>query len=354
MNLRFSQFLRTVFISPLIEPEESKVIKELKRFETFCLSFNILPNGWSQDQKVTPSKWTKIKSIIYSSLNAINIFHISVLCIFDLNNEWLLKLGDFFFDRPSRRYIWFFCLVGTVFAEAMRQSWIFLMKNDRLSKFKLYYSICLEGFTSSVLLMDEIYCHKFRFFLNILVTSWIRIILLIPISLGPTLILLVHSSTVPKSTEKFVYEYIWLIITYFGLICAIINICLTGALASIHLSYYFFRADYMAKNVQNLSMEKYNLTHCVYFLKHKVTVNEIIKFLNNIEKANKEIANWLIFLYFTITFVTNYGLYIAVFVHIDHGHLDFFLTCICAFGIFAIGSCSYANGIILVKVICFS
>uniref|UniRef100_T1L0Z5 Gustatory receptor n=1 Tax=Tetranychus urticae TaxID=32264 RepID=T1L0Z5_TETUR len=348
-----------LFISKLIQllvgfrsnkVDDAQAIKDLQRLESVCIEYNILPNGFSQDQSVTPSKWTKTKSILYSSLIIVNITHLLLLSVSNLSNEWLLIFGDFLCSYPGRRFFWSFWLYVSVFGEVLRHFWIYLVRNGNLATLKLYHSIYLQGFKSKSVSMNQTYCQKFSFIAANLTILWLRIIFLTALSLAPIFVIIVQTSShLPKTLQQFICIYFWLLITYLGLVCTLSNIMLTGGIVTVHLSYFYFKAAHLAQIVQDFVRKRKILDNIDYFSEYKVTVDEIIKYQNEIEQLNIRFRNWLIFLYFGISFTSNFGFYIAVIVHIDSGFLDLFIASISVVGSVSIGACSYTNGIILTK-----
>uniref|UniRef100_T1KTD5 Gustatory receptor n=1 Tax=Tetranychus urticae TaxID=32264 RepID=T1KTD5_TETUR len=353
-NHLISKLIRLVIGFRSSDVEDEVAIKDLKKLESICISFNILPNGFSQDPSVTPSRWTTIRSILYFSLMTVYITHLILLSVFDLPDEWLLVLGDFFYGHPNRRFFWLFCLNTSIFGEVLRHLWIFIVKKHYYASLQLQHSIYSEGFKREVLFMSQFYCQKFRFVATNLAALWVRIILCVSISLAPIFIFIVHSvSRLPKTSEQYVYIGFWLLVNYLGLVCTLVSIMLPGAVVTIQLSYFYFKASSVARTVQDLAMKRGKLSKVEYLLEYKTTLREIIQYQNEIEKLNLRIRNWLIFLYLGISFDTNFGAYIAVFVHIDRGFMDLFIAGISIIGLVSIGACSYTNGVILTKMISY-
>ncbi|XP_025017600.1 uncharacterized protein LOC112539370 [Tetranychus urticae] len=346
-----SRLIRLVIGFRSRDVDDEVAIKDIKKLESICISFNILPNGFSQDPSVTPSRWTTIRSILYFSLMTVYITHLILLSVFDLPDEWLLVLGDFFYGHPNRRFFWLFCLNVSIFGEVLRHFWIFLVENGHLTTLQLHHSIYLKGYKSQVLCMSQFYCQKFRFVATNLAILWVRIVLCVSISLAPIFIVIVHSvSRLPKTSEQYVYIGFWLLVNYLGLVCTLVSIMLPGALVTIQLSYFYFKASSVARTVQDLAVRRGRLSKVDYLLEYKTTVCEIIQYQNEIEQVNIHFRNWLIFLYLGISFATDFGAYIAVFVHIDRGFMDLFIAGISIIGLVSIGACSYTNGVILTKV----
>ncbi|XP_015781340.2 uncharacterized protein LOC107359371 [Tetranychus urticae] len=331
---------------------DTVAIKYLKQLESMCISYNILPNGFSQDPSVTPSKWTKTKSILYISVMTINIIHFILLSAFDLPDEWHLLLGDFFHGHPNGRFFWLFCLNLSVFGEVIRHHWIFLARRGHLTTFKLEHLIYSKGFKSRVLFMDRFYCKKFRFVSTNLAIFWVRITYCLTISFAPILIFIVHSaSKLPQTSQQYIYTGFWLLISYLGISCTVSNLMLSGGLATVQLSYFYYKVAHVARTVQDLSMKRRRSKNADYLLDYKAIVCEIIKYQNETEHCNIGVRNWFIFVYIGLSAVDNFGVYTAVFVHIDRGFMDFFILGVSMIGFVSIGACSYTNGVILTKMI---
>uniref|UniRef100_T1KPE4 Gustatory receptor n=1 Tax=Tetranychus urticae TaxID=32264 RepID=T1KPE4_TETUR len=330
--------------------DDAVVIKDMKRLESFCVAFNILPNGFAQDASVTPSKWTIVKSIIYFCIIFANIGHLVLLSVFNLPDQWLHIFGDFFCGHPGRRFFWLFWLYMSIFGEVLRHFWIYLVKKGHLKTLRLYDTLYTKGFRSQVLLMSPFYCLKFRFVANNLAIWWIKVIALLTISLAPILVFISESvSQLPKTPQQFIYTYCWLFVTYLGLVCALINLMLTGGLVTIHLAYFYFKAVHVAENVERFARKRRSSHKVDYLLMYKATIREVIQYQNEIEHLNVRFRNWLIFLYLGMSFTSDFGVYIAAVVHIDHNYLDVFLAIVALNGFISIGICSYVNGIVLTK-----
>uniref|UniRef100_T1KPG2 Gustatory receptor n=1 Tax=Tetranychus urticae TaxID=32264 RepID=T1KPG2_TETUR len=330
--------------------DDALAIKDLKRLESICISYNILPNGFSQDQRVTPSKWTTAKSIVYISVMTVHIAHLILLSAFELPDEWHFLLGDFFYGHPNSRFFWIFCLNASIFGEVLRHFWIFLMKNGHLTTLKLQHLAYSKGFKSQVLLMDQYFCQKFSFFATNIAIFWVRILFLASISFAPILIFIFNSvSALPKTGQQFIYTGFWLVISYLGIVFTISNLMLTGCVAAIHLSYFYFKTAHVARTVRDLATKRSYTNNDDYLLNYKATVCEIIQYQKETEQANIHFRNCLIFFYFGNSFAANFGVYIGVFVHIDHGFMDFFIAGVSMIGLIGIGACSYTNGAILTK-----
>ncbi|XP_025016004.1 uncharacterized protein LOC112538563 [Tetranychus urticae] len=340
--------IEPVFGLRLTDFYDADAIKDLKRFESVCISFNILPNGFAQDQSITPSKWTKTRSILYSSLMIVNIFHLILLSVFDLPQDLSLILGDFFYHHPRRRYFWLFWTNLTIFGEVLRHYWIYLYKTGAPFSFHMHNFVYDKGFKPEGLFLSHFYCLKYRFISSNLANLWIRTIIISGISMGPVLIIIVQSaSQVPKTSQQFIFTYFWLLTTYLGLVIALTNIMLTGAVITIDLAYNYFRAATEAQAVRNFANKGGVLNKRIYLSEYKEISGQIIHFQNEIEHINLKIRNWLIFLYLGVSYSTNFGFYLAAIVHFDHGPLDIFIGSISILGLFAIGTCSYVNGVIL-------
>uniref|UniRef100_T1KPF7 Gustatory receptor n=1 Tax=Tetranychus urticae TaxID=32264 RepID=T1KPF7_TETUR len=330
--------------------DDAVAIKHLKRFESICISYNILPNGFSQDPRVTPSKWTTIKSILYLSVMTINIVHLTLLSAFDLPDKWHLLLGDFFYGHPNGRFFWIFCLNLDICGEYMRQFWIYLIKNGHLTTLKLQHLVYLKGFKSQVLLMDRFYCKKYRFVAANLAVFWVRMLFSVTISFAPILIFIVHSaSKLPRTSEQYIYTGFWVVTSYLGIVCTITNLMLTGGLITIQLSYFYFKVAHVARTVQDLATKRRHLNVADYLFDYKATVREIIQYQNEVEHVNIGIRNLFMLVYLGHSVVTDFGVYTALFVHIDRGFMDFFVACVSMIGFTGIGACSYTNGVLLTK-----
>uniref|UniRef100_T1K3R6 Gustatory receptor n=1 Tax=Tetranychus urticae TaxID=32264 RepID=T1K3R6_TETUR len=327
--------------------DDSEAISKIKKLESICISFNILPNGFSQDPKVTPSKWTTVKSILYFSLMSVYIFHLALLSVFDLPDEWLLVLGDFFYGKQNRRYFWFLWLNASIVGEILRHYWIYLVENGHFKTLKLYYSIYENGIKSEVLSMNHCYCQKFRFVAINLVNAWLWIVYCIAITFAPILIFIVHSADhKPQTSIQFIYTGFWIFVNYLGIVSTLYNTILPGAIVTVHLSYFYFKAAHIARTAESLAAERGLLNKVDYLLHYKATVSEIIQYQNEIEQLNIKLRNWLIFLYIGLSAAADFGMYIAIFVHIDK-FMDLFIVAVASIGVAAIGACSYTNGVIL-------
>uniref|UniRef100_T1KG42 Gustatory receptor n=1 Tax=Tetranychus urticae TaxID=32264 RepID=T1KG42_TETUR len=329
--------------------DDAIAVKYLKQLESICTTYNILPIQFSRDPKATQSKLTITKSILYSSLMAVNIIHLILLSSFDLPVEWHHLLGDFFHGHPNGRFFWLFFLNGSIFGEALRRVWIYLARDGHSTsfKFELIYS---KGFKSQLLCMDQFYCRKLRFFVTNLAIFWVRIIFCATISFAPILIFIFHSvSQLPQTLEQYIFSGFWLIITYLGFVWVMTNAILIGSLITIKLCYFYFKVAHVARTVQNLALKRLQSNNASYLLDYKATVREIIRYQNEIEQVNVGIRNLFIVAYLGISFVDNFGIYAAVFVHIDRGLMDFFIVNIVMIGFVVIGVCSYTNGVMLSK-----
>uniref|UniRef100_T1KPF8 Gustatory receptor n=1 Tax=Tetranychus urticae TaxID=32264 RepID=T1KPF8_TETUR len=330
--------------------DDAVAIKHIKRLESICISYNILPNGFSQDPSVTPSKWTKTKSILYLCVMTVNIIHLILLSAFDLPDKWHLLLGDFFYGHPNGRFFWLFFLNASILGEVIRHYWIFLAKNGHLTTLKLQHLVHTRGYKHQVLFMDQFYCKKFRFVSTYLAIFWVRIYFCVLISFAPVLIFIFHSaSKLPQILQQYIYTGFWLVISYLGIVCTLSNLLLTGSVAAVHLSYFYFKTAHVARTVRDLSTKRSYTNNDDYLLDYKATVCEIIQYQNEIEQANIHFRNCLVFFYFGNSFVVNFGVYTAAFVHIDHGFMDFFIAGFSIIGFAGIGACSYTNGAILTK-----
>uniref|UniRef100_T1K282 Gustatory receptor n=1 Tax=Tetranychus urticae TaxID=32264 RepID=T1K282_TETUR len=328
--------------------DDEDAIRDLKRFESICISFNILPNGFAQDESITPSKWTETKSLLYSSLMAINIFHLILLSVFNLPENLSLILGDFFYGHRSRKYFWPYLLNLTIFGEVLRHYWLYLYKTGGPFSFHMHNFVFDKGYKPEALFMSFFYCHKYRFVSNNLANLWIRIIKMSGIVIGPVLIIIVQSaSQLPKTPQQYIFTYFWLLISYFGIVCTLTNLMLTGSIIIIDLSYFYFRAAHVSQTMQNLVTGKIVLQRSEFLTYYETIIRDIILFLNETEYRNHKVRNWLIFLYLGISFSADFGYYSAAIVHIDHGSVDFVIILFSGLSLFAIGICTYVNGIIL-------
>ncbi|XP_015789282.2 uncharacterized protein LOC107366213 [Tetranychus urticae] len=325
-------------------------VKYLKQLESICISYNILPNGFSQDPRVTPSKWTTTKSILYLSLMTINIIRLILLSCFNLPDKWHLLLGDFFYGHKNGRLFWLFFLNASIFGEVFRHFWIYLIEKKQWESFKFEQIVYSKGFKSQVLCMDLFYCRKLRFFVTNLAIFWVRILYCASISFAPILILIVHSMyKLPHTLEKYIYTGFWLVISYLGFVCVISNLLLIGSVNTIQLCYFYFKVAHVTQSVHNLALNRSQSNNANYFLEYKATIREIIRYQNEIEQANISIRNLFIFTYLGISFVDDFGIYSAVFVHIDRGFMDFFIVNAAMIGLVTTAACSYTNGVLLAK-----
>ncbi|XP_015782249.1 uncharacterized protein LOC107360139 [Tetranychus urticae] len=326
---------------------DAEAISKIKKLESICISFNILPNGFSQDPRVTPSRWTTTKSILYFSLMTVHIIHLALLSVFDLPDEWLLVLGDFFYGQKNGRYFWFIWLNISIVGEILRHYWIFLFKNGHFETYKLYSLIYEKGFKSQLLSMNQCYCQKFRFVAINLANAWLWIVYCIAITFAPILIFVVNSSNqLPQTSIQFIYNSFWILVNYLGIVSTLYNTILPGALVTVHLSYFYFKAAHVTQTAEGLATERKLLNKVDYLHHYKATVSEIIQYQNEIEQLNVNIRNWLIFLYIGLSAAADFGMFIAIFVHIDR-FMDLFVVIVTSLGVVAIGACSYTNGVIL-------
>uniref|UniRef100_T1K1G5 Gustatory receptor n=1 Tax=Tetranychus urticae TaxID=32264 RepID=T1K1G5_TETUR len=326
---------------------DAEAISKIKKLESICMSFNILPNGLSQDPKVTPTKWTTVKSILYYTLMTVHIIHLALLSVFDLPNEWLLVLGDFFYGQKNRRYFWCIWLNASIVGEICRYYWIFLIKNGHFRTFKLYSLIYERGFKSEVLSMNESHCRKFRFVASNLANAWFWLVYCIAITFAPILIFIVHSANqLPQTSIQFIYNSFWILVNYLGIVSTCCNMALTAALVTVHFSYFYFKAAHVTGTAEGLATKRGHMNKADYMLHYKATVSEIIQYQNETEQINVNIRNWLIFPYIGLSAAADFGVYIAIFVHIDP-FMDFFVVIVASIGVVIIGACSYINGVIL-------
>uniref|UniRef100_T1K281 Gustatory receptor n=1 Tax=Tetranychus urticae TaxID=32264 RepID=T1K281_TETUR len=341
--------IQIVFGLRLTDFDDSDAIKDLKRLESICISFNILPNGFAQDQSITQSKWTKSRSILYSSLMTVHIVHLILLSGFDLPEDLAFILGDFFYGHRSRKYFWLYLLNLTIFTEVLRQYWLHLYKTGGPFSFHMHNFVYDKGYRPEALFMSQFYCNKYRFISNSLVNFWLRTFLSSVISMGPVLVIIVQSvSQLPPTTpQQFIFTYFWLLISYFGIVCSIANLMLTGVIINTDLSYFYFRAAHITQTLQNFVNDMIFLQKNDFLTYYESISREVILFLNETEYRNHKVRNWLIFLYLGVSFTQDFGFYSTAIVHIDHGSFDSVIIAISGFILFAIGACSYTNGIIL-------
>lgn len=137
---------------------------------------------------------------------------------------------------------------------------------------------------------------------------------------------------------------------YLGIFCTLSNLMLAAGLVTIHLSYFYFKASHVARVVQDFAARRGTLNKTEYLLQYRATVSEVIQFQNEVEQTNMRLRNWLIFVYFGVSFAANFGFYLATLVHIDNGVLDVSFLTVCVIALTTIGGSSYTNGIILTKV----
>uniref|UniRef100_T1K280 Gustatory receptor n=1 Tax=Tetranychus urticae TaxID=32264 RepID=T1K280_TETUR len=340
--------IELVFGLRLANFDDEIAIKDLKRFESICVSFNILPNGYAQDESITPSKWTKTRSILYSSLMTVHIVHLILLSVFDLPEDLALILGDFFYGHRSRRYFWTFLLNLTIFSEVLRHYWIHIYKTSGPFSFHMHNFVYDKGYKPEALFMSQFYCHKYRFVFNSLANLWIRIIEISVIGIGPVLMIIVQStSQLAKIPQQFIFTYFWLLISYFGIVCTVGNLMLTGAIVTTDFSYYYFRACHVTKTLHNFITEKMFLRKNDFLPYYETIIRDIILSLNETEYRNHKYRNWLMIIYFGVSFTADFGFYSAAIVHIDNGSLDISIMAISALSLFVMGICTYVNGILL-------
>uniref|UniRef100_T1K1G6 Gustatory receptor n=1 Tax=Tetranychus urticae TaxID=32264 RepID=T1K1G6_TETUR len=327
--------------------DDAEAISKMKKLESVCISFNILPNGFSQDQNVTPSKWTTTKSIFYSSIMTVHIIHLALLSIFDLPDEWLLVLGDFFYGQKNGRYFWFAWMYASIVGETLRHYWIYLMKNGHFTTFKLYSLIYEKGFKSQLVSFNTFYCQKFRFAVSNLANAWLWLVYFIVITFGPILIFFVNSTNqLPQTSIQFIYNSFWILVSYLGIVFTLCNMALTASVVTFHCSYFYLKAAHVARTAEELATERRLLNKRDYMFHYKATVNEIIQYQNEVEQINLKIRNWIIIGYIGLSAAADLGMYIAIFVHIDQ-FMDIFIMIVATTGVVAVGVCSYINGVIL-------
>ncbi|XP_025016023.1 uncharacterized protein LOC112538575 [Tetranychus urticae] len=341
--------IQIVFGLRLTDFDDADAISDLKRLESICISFNILPNGFAQDESITPSKWTKTRSILYSSLMTVHIVHLILLSGFDLPEDLAFVLGDFFYGHRSRRYFWVYLLNLTIFGEVLRHFWIHLYKTGGPFSFHMHNFVYDKGYKPEALFMNHFYCRKYRFVSNSLTNLWIRTVVTSCISMSPVLIIIVQSVSQlpPETPQQFICTYFWLLISYLGIVCSVCNLMLTGAIINIDLSYFYFRAAHVTQTLHNFVAEKMLSQRSDFMPYYETTIRDIISFLNETEYRNHKVRSWLIFLYIGISFTADFGFYSTAIVHIDHGSFDFVIIAISGLSLIAIGGCSYTNGIML-------
>uniref|UniRef100_T1K277 Gustatory receptor n=1 Tax=Tetranychus urticae TaxID=32264 RepID=T1K277_TETUR len=338
-----------VFGLRLTDFDDANAISDLKRLESICISFNILPNGFAQDESITPSKWTKTRSILYSSLMTVHIVHLILLSGFDLPEDLAFILGDFFYGHRSHKYFWLYLLSLTIFGEFLRHYWIHLYKTGGPFSFHMHNFVYDKGYKPEALFMNHFYCHKYRFVSNSLTNLWIRTVVTSSIIIGPVLVIIVQSVSQlpPTAPQQIICTYFWLLISYFGIVCSVCNLMLTGAIINIDLSYFYFRAAHVTQTLHNFVTDKLFLQRSDFMTYYETTIRDIILFLNETEYRNHKVRNWLIFLYLGVSFTADFGFYSAAIVHIDNGSLDISIMAISTLSLIAIGGCSYTNGIML-------
>uniref|UniRef100_T1K283 Gustatory receptor n=1 Tax=Tetranychus urticae TaxID=32264 RepID=T1K283_TETUR len=340
--------IELVFGLRLADFDDEEAIKDLKRFESICVSFNILPNGFAQDESITPSKWTKTRSILYSSLMIFHIVHLILLSGFDLPEDLAFIMGDFFYGHRSHKYFWPYLLNLTIFGEVLRHFWIHLYKTGGPFSFHMHNFVFHKGYKPEALFMSLFYCQNYRFVSNSLVNLWIRIIEISVIGIGPVLIIIVQStSQLPKTPQQYIFTYFWLLISYFGIVFTLINLMLTAGINTTDLSYFYFRACYVTKTLHNFVTEKIFMQNNDFLPYYETIIRDIILFLNETEYRNHKVRNWLMIIILGISFTADFGFYSAAIVHIDNGSLDISIMAISALSLFAIGITTYVNGIIL-------